>query len=369
MRRRIVVLVLTLGVMAAWAGAYRAVSSLDSGFFYPTRTGLRGLALYLRGDYAGAARAYREARRSWMEIPYADDPFGETALYRGDLETAERRAETTLTFIPMALEPLLTLGEIALERAEPARAQAYFGVVLNRQPDHVDALLLSAVAQSRLGDHGKAIRAMNRALRHNSAGTRSLLLFHALEVVGDLGRQPQPPLCLLAHYHRYLRIFDERQGELALEYGQRAVATGDRPADAWLTVGIILDKRGRHAQALHAFQQAIAADPTHAEAYRWAGVQASRLRDPLLEYRMVQAALEAAPADGFYVRPAERVVMRWFGDARTMSTLLHRALERNPSNIAAHEAQARAVAQLGEADRAATHTRQAAELRRRRETQ
>jgi Tfp pilus assembly protein PilF len=269
----------------------------------------------------------------------------------------------------MAREPLLTLGEIALERAEPARAQAYFGVVLNRQPDHVDALLLSAVAHSRLGDHGKAIRAMNRALRHNSAGTRSLLLFHALEVVGDLGRQPQPALCLLAHYHRYLRIFDDRHGDVALDYARRAVATGDRPADAWLTIGIVLDKRGQHAQALHAFQQAVAADRAHAEAYRWAAVQASRLRDPLLEYRMVHAALEAAPADAFYVPPAERVVMRWFGDARTMSTLLHRALERNPTNIAAHEAQARAVARLGETDRADAHGRQAAELRRRREAQ
>jgi tetratricopeptide (TPR) repeat protein len=352
--------------MGGWAVAYRALHSLDSSFFYPTRAGLGGLVRYLRSDYAGAARAYREARRSWVALPYADDVFGETALYRGDLAAAERRAETTLTFVPMALEPLLTLGEIALEQGEPARAQAYFGVVLNRQPDHVDALLLSAVAHGRLGDQARAIRAMNRALRHNSAGTRALLLFHTLELVGDLGRQPQPPLCLLAHYHRYLRIFDDRQSDIALAYARRAVVAGDRPAEAWLAIGIMLDKRGQHAEALHAFQQAIAADPGHAEAYRWSAVQARRLHDPLLEYRMTRAALDAAPADAFYVPLAERVVLRGFGDARTMTTLLQRALERNPTSVAAHEAQARTVAQLGEADRAAAHGRQAAELRRRR---
>jgi tetratricopeptide (TPR) repeat protein len=185
-------------------------------------------------------------------------------------------------------------------------------------------------------------------------------------VAGDLARQPRPPLCLLAHYHRYLRIFDAGQARVALDYARRAVAAGDHPADAWLTIGIIHDKRGQHAQALHAFQQAIAADPSHAEAYRWAAVQASRLGDQLLEYRMVRQALEKAPTDPFYVAPAERVVMRWFGDARTMVALLDRALEGNPANLAAHQAQERALAALGDQEGAASHHRQTAELQRRR---
>ena len=366
MQRRVILLALTLMLMAGWAVGYRALSSLGSSFIHLNRPGLHGLALYLRGDYGGAARAYREARRHSVLWPYANDPSGAWALYRGDLITAERRAETTLTLVPAALEPLLTRGEIALEQEEPARAAAYFGVVLGRHPDHVDALILSAVTFGRLGNETQAIDAVNRALRTGRAGTRPTLLFHVMEVAGDLARQPGPPLCLLAHYHRYLRIFDEGQAHVALDYARRAVAAGDHPADAWLTIGIIHDKRGQHARALQAFQQAIAADPGHAEAYRWAAVQASHLGDKLLEYRMVRRALEAAPTDPFYVAPAERVVMRWFGDARTMVALLDRALEGNPANLAAHQAQERAVAALGDLERAALHKRQAADLLRRR---
>ncbi len=363
--RRLTGLVLTILLMAGWMAAYRTLSPLSIRLLPRSVAGLRGLALYLRGDYAEAARAYREARRGRVTLEYVDDTSGIWALQRGDAATAEHRARTTLTLVPTALDPLLTLGEIALERGDPDRALPYFGAVLGRHPDHVDALLLSAVAYGRLDDHDRAVGAINRALRHGHAGRRSTLLLHVMEVAGDLERRPHPPLCLLAHYHRYLRIFDDRQGDIARAYAERAVAAGDHPADAWLTIGIVHDKRGDAGRALHAFQQAIEADAGHAEAYRWAAIEAHHLHDALLEYSMMRAALEAAPGDPFYVAPAERVVLGTFGDSRTMTALLGGVLARNPTNAAVHEAQARALAARGEQERAAAHTRQAAELRRR----
>ncbi|MGH7389802.1 MAG: tetratricopeptide repeat protein [Candidatus Rokuibacteriota bacterium] len=362
--RRLIVLAVTVLFMAGWIAAYRALSPLSASLVPLSGPGLRGLTLYLRGDYGGAARAYREAGRGRVRHEYVDDTSGAWALYHGDLATAEARARTTLTLVPTTLEPLVTLGEVALGGGDPRRAMASLGAVLDRQADHVAALLLSAVAHGRLGDSDRAIRAINRALRHGDTGTPGTL-FHVMEIAGDLARQPRPPLCLLAQYHRYLRIFDERHGAIALAYAERALATGDNPADAWLTIGIVHDKRGEHGRALQAFQQAIAADPRHAEAHRWAAVQAHHLRDPLLEYRMARAALESAPDDLFYLAPVERVVMRSFGDSHTMTALLDRILERNPTSAAAHEAQARAVAALGDHERAAEHSRQAADLRRR----
>ncbi|MGH7313299.1 MAG: tetratricopeptide repeat protein, partial [Candidatus Rokuibacteriota bacterium] len=339
------VLLLAIAIMALWGVAYQRLSTMSGAFFRASGSGLRGLALYLQGDWAEAARAYRAGLQAWRRIEYADDPAGAFALTAGDLTGAERRARTTLRLLPSALEPRMTLGEIALDRGEYAAALGHFRDVLNRNPDDVDALLLSAVGRSRQGDAGGAIAALSRGLRQGSAGSRATLMFRMLELAGDLAPPGRPArsLCLLAHLHRYLRIFDEAHGEIAAGYAAQAITAGDRPADAYLALGIMHDKRGRYREALDAFERAVALDPRHAEAYRWASIEARRLQDPVLQYRMVRAAFEAAPGDPFYLDPLERVLLRWFGDARTMLALMERAVEVDPRNAAAHERLARAA--------------------------
>jgi tetratricopeptide (TPR) repeat protein len=368
MRRRLSILLLAIAVMGLWGLAYQRLSTMSHTFFRASGAGLRGLALYLQGDWAEAARSYRAGLSAWRRIEYPDDPSGAFALTAGDLTGGERRARSTLRLLPSALEPRLTLGEVALDRGEYAAALGHFRDVLDRTPDDVDALLLSAVARGRVGDEAGAIGAMSRALRQGSAGSRATLMFRMLELAGDLGAPDRRSrsLCLLAHLHRYLRIFDEAHGEIAADYATQAIAAGDRPADAYIVLGIVHDKRGRYREALAAFQRAAAINPRHAEAYRWAAVEARRLHDPLLQYHMVRAAFEAAPGDPFYLDPLERVVLGWFGDARTMLTLMERALEVDPANFAAYERLARAALALGERERAAEHGRRAGELRRQR---
>jgi tetratricopeptide (TPR) repeat protein len=368
MRRRLSVLLLAIAIMALWAVAYQRLSTMSSTFFRASGAGLRGLALYLQGDWAEAARAYRGGLQAWRRIEYVDDPSGAFALTAGDLAGAERRARTTLRLVPSTLEPRMTLGEIALDRGEYAAALGHLREVLARNPDDVDALLLSAVARGRQGDAGEAIAAFDRALRQGTAGSRATLMFRVLELAGDLAPPGRPAraLCLLAHLHRYLRIFDEAHGEIAAAYAAQAIAAGDRPADAHLVLGIMHDKRGRHREALAAFERAVAHNPRHAEAYRWASVEARRLQDPMLQYRMVRAAFEAAPADPFYLDPLEHVLLRWFGDARTMLVLMERAIDVDPRNAAAHERLARAALAVGERERAAEHSKRAADLRRQR---
>jgi tetratricopeptide (TPR) repeat protein len=368
MRRRLSVLLLAIAIMGLWGIAYQRLSTMSSTFFRVSTPGLRGLALYLQGDWAEAARSYRAGLQAWRRIEYADDPSGAFALTAGDLAGGERRARSTLRLLPAALEPRLTLGEVALDRGEFTAALGHFREVLARSPDDVDALLLSALARGRLGDPGAAIAAMSRGLRQGSAGNRATLMFRMLELAGDLGSPERRArsLCLLAHLHRYLRIFDEAHGEIAASYATEAIAAGDRPADAYFVLGIVHDKRGRYRDALAAFQQATTHNPRHAEAYRWAAVEARRLQDPVLQYRMVRAAFEAAPGDPFYLDPLERVVLSWFGDARTMVALMERAIEVDANNPSAHERLARAAFALGERERAAEHTKRAAELRRQR---
>jgi tetratricopeptide (TPR) repeat protein len=351
--------------MTLWAAAYRTLSPMSSAFFVLSRPGLEGLAHYLRGHYGPAARAYRAAQRGWSPREYADDTAGAEALYGGDLALAERRAHTTLALVPTSVEPLVTLGEVALERGDDVAALGHLRQALARRPEHIDALLLAAVAWGRAGDSGAAIDAMNRALRHGSAGDRPTLLVRVLEVAGDLAARPagRRPLSLLAHYHRYLRIFDEAQTEVAMAWARQAVAARDHPADAWFALGIMHDKRGEHAAALEAFERAIALERRHAEAYRWAAVEAGILRDPVRQYRMMRAALEAAPGDPFYLAAAERIVLARLGDARTMAALAERAAAADPASPLPWETLARAAAARGEAAQATTYFQRAADLR------
>jgi tetratricopeptide (TPR) repeat protein len=362
--RRLIVLVLAIGLMVGWGLAYRRLTLMDGVPASLSRPGLHGLVLYLRHDWAGAARKWRESRPG-QPPAYVDDTAGAAAVHAGDLALAERRARTTMLLVPSSVAPRLTLAEVALDRGKPAEAIEHLQSVLAQQPDHVDALLLTAVARTRRNEDRPAIAAFNRALRHNSAGSRPTLFLRMLELAGDLAPPGGPPrsLCLLAHLHRYLRIFDEAHAELVMDWARQAVAARDHPADAYLAMGIALDKQGRHVDALAAFQQAIAAEPRHPEALRWAGVQGQKLHDPVLQFRMAKAALEAAPADPYYLGVVDHVMIKWFRDAHTTAALMRRVIDADPKNAGAHERLAQAAAQMGDAERSAAHARRAAELR------
>lgn len=358
-------LLLALALIVFWLFAYHRVSQLGWEFFQMSPSGPRALLTYLARDYAGAARAYRGGLRSAVIPGYADDPSGYWALRSGDLPQAELRARTTLMLVPTAVEPLVTLGEIALERGNAQQALAQLSLALARHPDHMDALYLTAVALTRAGNPDRAIDMLNRALRSGVLGKRDTILYRIMELAGDLGDKPanQRPLCLLAHLHRYLRIFDDGQAPIALAYARQAIATSDHPADAYLTLGVVLDKQGQYDAALRAVRRAVEVNPHHAEALRWLAVAARRLGDLLLEYQMIKQAFEAAPTDPYYLDHLEDVVLKKLGDPYGMAALMRRAIEADDANAAAHERLARAAAIVGDQAQARRHAQKAAELR------
>ena len=347
-------LVAAAALVLLWLTAYWFLSPLRWDLVQISREGPRALALYLAGNYRDAARAYRAGQRGAVPLTYADDPSGYWALRAGHAEEAERRARTTLLLVPSALEPRVTLGEIALDGGRPDDAVAAFDAVLRRWPAHADALYLRALAVART-DPGRAIDDLNRGLRSSSVGDRDTILSRAMELAGELGSRPPDarPLCLLAHLHRYLRVFDERQGTLAIDYARRAIAKGDRPADAYLTIGVVLDKRGDHAAARRAIHRAIEADPGHAHALWLLSLHASRIGDVLLEYRMITRAFEAAPTDPFYLPHLALVVQTRLDDPHTMAALMQRAVAADPANAEAHARLGIALERLG--DKAGAH--------------
>jgi Flp pilus assembly protein TadD, contains TPR repeats len=183
-------------------------------------------------------------------------------------------------------------------------------------------------------------------------GQRDTVLYRILELTGELRARPaqQQPLCLLAHLHRYLRIFDEHQSLPALDYARRAVEVGDRPAEALLTLGVVHDKRGEYAAARKAMRQAIAVDPRQLDALRWLAMEAAAVGDLLTQYQMMIRVFETAPLDPFYLPDLERVLVKNLGDPLRMATLMERALALDPDNTEAQAQLKKALALLAGPD-------------------
>ena len=187
------------------------------------------------------------------------------------------------------------------------------------------------------------------------------IFLRILETTGDLARRQgaerQP--CLLAHYHRYLAVFDASNGRRALGYAEQAIRAGDRPADAQLVRGILLDKQGQRDRALEAFLKALKIDPRHAEAYRWATSIYSERGDLRSEYRIARAAFDAAPTDSFYVDHLDHVLSEQLGDPHGVIKVMQRAVEADPDNARAHDRLGHAWGFVGDQARSLSHYQQA----------
>jgi tetratricopeptide (TPR) repeat protein len=336
--------------VAVVAGALLLFGSpfeLDPRFLRASPPGVKGLLLYLTGDYRGAARAYRaELRRAAEagESGVADPAL--RSLMAGDLTYAEAEARGVLAGDPHSVSARLTLAEIALQRGEPREALALLAPTLGDYREPFDTLLLAAVAHARSGEPGTAIDLLNRGLRTATVEERPLSFLQALEVTGELSRLPadSQPVCLLAHLHRYLRIFDPAHGRVAVRRANVAIARGDRPADAHLTIGIVYEKQGYPDDALGALRRAVEADPRHPEALRWAAILYRRRGDLPNEYLMAKGAYEAAPDDPFYVNSFGELLMDRLGDVLQAKAVWERAVRSSPGNVFA-------LTQLGRVER------------------
>src|SRR5262249_4886388 len=100
--------------MSLWMVAYRRLNGIGEEFYEPSIVGVRAFALYLDGKYGDAARAYRQAHRGPAWVNDVNDPTGAYAVAVGDNALGERRARAALAIDQTAIEPRVTLAEIAL---------------------------------------------------------------------------------------------------------------------------------------------------------------------------------------------------------------------------------------------------------------
>jgi len=352
-----------LAVAVASFLAQREVSRMDPTFFRLSVPGARGLVQYLTGNYDGAAQSYREHWRAAINNGATTGDQGSDLILGGDLAAAERLAQDEITRAPGSIAATLLLAEVALERDVPATAARLAIQALALAPENVDAEIVLAVARGREGAAPEAIAALNRALRAGRVGARPVTFYHLIATTGTLAAKPDPTrsLCLLAHYHLYLRSFDHSQGRPAARYARKAIAVGDRPADAYVALGILHEKTGHPDDALAAFEAARLADPRHAEAHRWAAVLYGQRGDLLNEYRAITMALQVS-GDVFYADHFFEVAVNKIGDPVRAAALLEPLAARTPKDVRLHERLGRVWVLLGNETRALDHYRQAALL-------
>src|ERR1700722_17787450 len=124
-----------------------------------------------------------------------------------------------------SLEEALDRARALHQQGQHADALALCQGILDRHPDHVDALFLAADIAARTGDSERALRGFQKVL--------------------ELKPDHAP-----AHYKRGNLLKDRQQLEAALESYDKAIALDARHAYALCNRGVVLQGLGRREAAL-----------------------------------------------------------------------------------------------------------------------
>lgn len=326
------VVVIILGV---WA--HRQFSQMDPRFFQPSSYGIQGLGLYLAGDYENAAKKYRlHFQESEQTIAYSGSAAYQSLL-QGRLDESTQLSQRILEADPYNIDALLNLSEIALRAHNADHALEVLSQVLRLEPDHYDALLLSSIAHGYKHAYSSAIQDLTRALRWNRTETRLTSFLATLEMTGTLANlaSDQRPLCLLAHYYRYLRIFDETNARPAIRFAEQAIELGDHPSEAYATEAIIALRQHRPDEALVLAHKAIEKDARNAAAFRIAATVYADRGDLNAEYQARLGEMDAAPGDEFYTKSVFYFLLDKVGDYYRALEVAQKLLAKTPDNATA----------------------------------
>ncbi|MET9214004.1 MULTISPECIES: tetratricopeptide repeat protein [unclassified Nocardia] len=107
----------------------------------------------------------------------------------GRIEEARRILGTALATAPDDPEVLVALGNIALDRDEPAEASRWAGQAIVADPDHPDAHLVVGMAAVHLDDPRSALRHLETAVRLSPHSAPTLLMLAWLLAYGP---EPDP---------------------------------------------------------------------------------------------------------------------------------------------------------------------------------
>lgn len=329
-----------------------------------TPLGFEVLLFYELRDYEKTAEAYRAYFREQLTMGWRPgDPLG-NALAENDLRTAKEIAHAASSEKPDDITARMSLVKIAVVEQNLPEAERIVSEILEHDPDHPQALVWASIVYARSGKYSEASAAITRTLRNAQIAGDWISFLAVLDATGLLAHLPadDQPLALLAQYYRYLRIFEEFNGKIAIAYAERAIAAGRGVAEAYATMGMVHYRQGRREKALKAFLKAIEVNPRYPEGYWGAAMVYGDRGDLANQARMGIAAVQANPHDPSYLRNLYVTVVQNLGDAHQGVKLYQAAVEADPNNFRALNCLASTHAFLGDHSLAVQYYRRGLQL-------
>lgn len=343
------------------------IQEIDGRFIQPSIYGAKAFIYYQIKDYEKASVNWKKHHQRMVEtgISTGDDVFD--ALISGNLQTAKNISESIIKIDPSHIISFLNLGDIAFDENRFDDALHYYQEALKINNENFDALLGASLSNAMLGTYDNAINYLIACLRTNYLESRVTSFLNTIRTLGYLeqnkiGSDLNKPFCLLAHLYRYLMIYDPWKADAAVEYGWRAIRAGDRPDDAYITIGVMEQKGEKLKEALAHFLKAVEINPSNPEAYKKASSIYAKLGDLENEYRLRKSAFDANSQDDFYAYQLSQFLSNKFGDYYMALDYALKAYNINPKSVDNLHQTGWIYYSLGQLDKAVSFYEKALEL-------
>ncbi len=298
-----------------------------------------GIVLQKQQRWDEAARHLEKVISLEPESAAAHFNLGVVYAGLGRIDDGIASLRHALALQPDYPEALYNLGVVLGRSRNPSDGLAALEAALATHPDSPEIHLQIGLVQRRLGDWQASIEAFERVLELDSGNTTALA-----GLAGTYARQ---------------QLFDEAE-----RFYRQAIETeANRPEAARMhfDLGVTLARQDKTTDAIGAYRDALALDPSLAEAGNNLGILLSTSGD--LEGAS-RAFIQAITADAEYAEAYFNlgVIYDRAGQPREALRAITRAVELDDDNGRFHLGLGMLLAALGETDRARFHLDQAQRL-------
>jgi len=240
---------------ALWRNLHRRVPGAGEAPDPGAAWGALGQWFDVYGYPDSAGRCYRNARRLKPAEPRWPYYLGLLAEGAGDLDAAEAYFSAAAGLAPDVVAPRIRLGDLALRRQEPDRAEVFYREVLAGHPESPGALLGKGRLALLRGDPAAALEPLE---------TLSALQPEAVEVRYSLGLAWRRLGDEERSADHLRRVPEDNVDQLSLvldDPWERELRSLDRGARNLTRRGVRAFRRGEHERAAVLLGLAVGADP------------------------------------------------------------------------------------------------------------
>jgi tetratricopeptide (TPR) repeat protein len=290
-----------------FTAAYMADSKLDTALYN------RGLTYLKQEKYSKASDDFTNFLSTNESDAYAYALRAEAYFGESRIEDAMIDLDKALQLHP-SIEWYLMRGQAHLETQNYVSAEADFREVLERDPQSGAAYRGLGDAHFHRGDYIMAQLNYQEAVHLAPYDAFSVLQYgiaqarlgnwpSALSTITDAAVRIDPPLALTTRAYCHFKVGDLAAAQAEADSARNANISY---ADAYHVLGMVQEQEGKHVEAVALFDECLAIDPEHAEAWYGGGValyhaqqfdRANTYLNKALEYPAVKGAAAMALAN------------------------------------------------------------------------